>query len=93
MDKQRARQMDIWLNNDQIAVVREQEAQEAERNFKKRGQGAKADQGQQQQNKEQEKSMNWRISFKYEDHKVVKLMKPFVSQIITDIKRKADQID
>jgi len=37
--------------------------------------------------------MNWKITFRYEQHKVVKLMKPFVAQIITDIKNKANALD
>lgn len=33
--------------------------------------------------------MFWKITFKYEDHRTVKLMKPLITQVITDIKKTA----
>lgn len=32
-----------------------------------------------------DKDLHFKVNFKYQDHKVVKLMKPFMNQIITDM--------
>lgn len=41
----------------------------------------------------QDKDLHFKVNFKYQDHKVVKLMKPFMNQIISDMVTHANKLD
>lgn len=41
----------------------------------------------------QDKDLHFKVNFKYSDHKVVQLMKPFMNQIISDMVTQANALD
>lgn len=95
----KCRSNSVLFDREREILVKEQEIVEADRKMKAKDFKRKVDNEQARKVAERsnkfgssnmkDKPMFWKITFKYEDHRTVKLMKPLVSQVITDIKKGA----
>jgi len=90
MGNQTGRSEDIFLNREQLKLMKESNAKkrfEKEKVLRDRAAEEFA------QPIGQEKDLHFKVNFKYKDHKQVVLMKPFMNQMITDMVRHANDLN